>query len=612
MTGIGATHGGGSCAFRVWAPRRRAVEVRLLHPIDRTVPMARDEFGYWTAGIEGTGHGALYMYRLDGELERPDPASHCQPRGVHGPSMVVDHARFAWDDGGARRRALDEYIIYELHVGTFTAGGTFASAAERIPALVELGVTAVEIMPVAQFPGERNWGYDGVYPFAVQHSYGGVDGLKSFVNECHRGGLAVILDVVYNHLGPEGSYLRDFGPYFTDRYQTPWGDSLNFDGPDSDGVCDYFIANACHWLRAFHIDALRLDAVHAIRDMGARPFLQRLSAAVEREFGAEGGPRYLIAESDLNDARVIRERAIGGLGIHAQWSDDFHHALHALLTGERRGYYADFGDIGHVERALRGAFCYSGGYSRVRRRSHGNDASGFPTGRFVVCSQNHDQVGNRMLGERLIRLAGPARARLAAAAVLLSPYIPLLFMGEEHGEENPFLYFVDHADESLKQSVRRGRREEFAGFHGEGAPPDPLDPLTFERSRPDWGKRSVEPGAAMLRFYRELIGVRTGCPAVGPRDRGRLAIRRHPGTRCISIRYAHEAQPALCLFNFGDAPAGIEWEEPGRWDKRLDSSAHAPADGSAPLPTPIRSAGTILRLPPHGFAVYEARVDRSR
>jgi len=581
------------------------MEVHVLSPFERLVPMDRDSSDYWSATVEDAGHGMLYRYRLDNELERPDPASHYQPDGVHGPSMAVDHSRYAWSNDGGGKRQLDDYIIYEMHVGTFTAGGTFSSAISRLPHLVELGITAVEIMPVAQFPGNRNWGYDGVYPFATQHSYGGVDGLKQFVDACHEHGLAVILDVVYNHLGPEGNYLRDFGPYFTDRYKTPWGESLNFDGPCSDGVCDFFISNACYWLAQFHIDALRLDAVHAICDMGARPFLQRLSETVEEKFRSHVPPKYLIAESDLNDVRVIQERSTGGLGLHAQWSDDFHHALHTLLVGETRGYYADFGEVEHMVYAMNEAFCYSGTYSRSRKRTHGNDASSLNTGKFVVCSQNHDQIGNRMLGERLLGLTGTDQARLAAAAVILSPYVPLLFMGEEHGEDHPFLYFVDHSDERLRVAVCEGRKREFAEFHDAGEPLDPFDIRTFEQSKPDWAKQSTPAGLSMLRLYRELIRIRRTSPAIGPGNRDTIDVGRFPSTSCIDIHYRHPARPVQCLFNFATDSACFQLSATRMWTKVLDSRTFHDTDPGTELPAHIAEGDNTVCMMPYGFAVYE-------
>lgn len=608
MREIGPKVSGNSCTLTVWAPLRKTMDVHFLEPVDRLVPMSRDELGYWTARVDGIGHGALYRYRLDGSLERPDPASPAQPQGVHGASMVLDHSRFKWVDLQPRID-LNDYIVYEIHIGTFTGEGTFASAAARLSELDELGVNAVEIMPVAQFPGNRNWGYDGVYPFAVQNSYGGADGLKALVAEAHRQNMAAILDVVYNHLGPEGNYLRDFGPYFTNRYKTPWGESLNFDGPYSDGACDFFIENALYLFRQFHFDALRVDAVHAISDMGARPFLQRLAEAVDDESARSGSKKYLIAESDLNDSRVIRDRAEGGFGMNAQWSDDFHHSLHTLLTGESRGYYADFGTIEHLVRTLKKGFYYSGDYSVARKRTHGNDASGFHTGRFVVGSQNHDQVGNRMLGERLISLSDFERAKLAASAVMLSPYIPLLFMGEEYGEDNPFLYFADHTDESLKQAVRAGRKAEFAEFHEAGEPPDPFALQTFMKSKLDWEKRKQEPHSTMLRFYRELIRVRKSCPAIAPCSRDRLEVIRHDNTPAVSIHYLHEAEPAVCCFNFGRSAVKVSLTAEGKWEKVFDSRAVEWSEKAAPAPGRIESRSQEFTLEPYQSAVYVRRTN---
>lgn len=595
---------GGSCTFTVWAPLRRQVDVHIIGPGEKIVPMAQDESGYWTARVDGISHGALYRYRLDDSIERPDPASPCQPEGVHGPSMVVDHKLFRWEMSEPHI-ALNDYIIYEMHVGTFTEEGTFASAIGKLTQLSDLGVNAVELMPVAQFPGTRNWGYDGVYPFAVQNSYGGPDGLKAFVNECHKLNLAVILDVIYNHLGPEGNYLRDFGPYFTDRYKTPWGESINFDGAYSDAVCDFFISNALQWLLDFHVDALRIDAVHAISDMGARPFLSRLAGAVKQEFYDPAHPKYLIAESDLNDSRIIRSPREGGFGIDAQWSDDFHHSLHTLLTGEKRGYYADFGNMDHMLRTLRNGFCYSGDYSAARKRTHGNDVSDLHTGRFVVCSQNHDQIGNRMLGERLITISDQERARLAASAVILSPYIPLLFMGEEHGEDNPFLYFADHSDVDLKRAVREGRKAEFAEFHGDGQPPDPFDLATFQRSKIDWAKAQTGPHLRMLRFYKELIRLRKTYKAIGPCHRDSLKISRYAES-VIVIHYLYPDAPVVCFLNFGSTAQEFGWTADRNLEIVFDSRAFDETHECTHLPETFKQGTICLMLEPYQSAVYIA------
>lgn len=435
--GLGAASlGDGRCRFTVWAPAAEKVEVRLLTPRPRVATLDRGGQGYHHGVLEGVERGSLYVYRLDGGPERADPASRSQPQGVHGPSEVVD-PQFPWEDVSWVGPRLQDYILYELHVGTFTREGTFDAIIPHLTDLRELGVTAIELMPVAQFPGTRNWGYDGVFPFAVQDSYGGPAGLKRLVNACHREGLAVVLDVVYNHLGPEGNTLGDFGPYFSERYRSPWGPALNFDGPGSDEVRRFFIENALAWITDYHVDALRLDALHAILDLSAYPFLAELAAAVRERAARLHRRVYLIAESDLNDPKLVRPPEVGGYGLDAQWNDDFHHALHALLTGERTGYYEDFGTVAHLARAFTEGYVYTGQYSVYRRRRHGVPARALPAHAFAVFAQNHDQVGNRMRGERLSALVPFEALKLAAAVVLLSPYLPLLFMGEEYGETAP-------------------------------------------------------------------------------------------------------------------------------------------------------------------------------
>ncbi|MBE0556970.1 MAG: malto-oligosyltrehalose trehalohydrolase, partial [Proteobacteria bacterium] len=439
----------------------------------------RDEDGYWSVDVQDLQAGAKYWYRLNGTSLRPDPASHAQPDGVHGPSQIVDHRSFRWSDRTWKGIPLERLVIYELHVGTFTPEGTFEAIVPRLAELHSSGITAIELMPLAQFPGHRNWGYDGTYPYAVQNTYGGAQELKILVDACHRMGLAVILDVVYNHLGPEGNYLREYAPYFTDQYRTPWGMAVNFDGPHSREVRAYFIQNALHWLGNYHIDGLRLDAVHAIYDQSAIPFLRQLSEDVGRFRKETGRNCHLIAESDLNDPRMIRPPELGGFGMDAQWSDDFHHSMHALLTGERAGYYADFGGIHHLATALGEGFVYTGQYSHYRKRIHGDSVLDRPPAQLVIACQTHDQVGNRKHGDRLSTLVSFEALKASRALHLLSPYIPLLFMGEEYAEERPFLYFVSHTDEALIEAVRKGRREEFAGFQWDSNLPDPQDPETF-------------------------------------------------------------------------------------------------------------------------------------
>ncbi len=412
----------GSCSFRVWAPRCERLEVRLVAPGELLVPLQKGRAGYFQGVVAGVGPGARYFYRLDGAKDRPDPASRFQPEGVHGPSQVAA-AGFAWEDQGWCGPDLRDYAIYELHVGAYSPEGTLAAIIPHLEELRELGITALELMPVAQFPGNRNWGYDGVYPFAVQNSYGGPEALKRLVNACHRQGLAVILDVVYNHLGPEGNYLWDYGFYFTGLYRTPWGDAVNFDGPYSDEVRRFFIENALYWLDDCHVDALRLDGLHAIMDRSPRTFLEELAQAVHT-WGERSGRRvYLMAESDLNDVRLIRTPELGGCGLDAHWNEDFHHALHTLLTGEKDGYYQDFGELGQMAKGFREGFIYSGEYSPYRQRRHGSSSRGLPARRFIVFSQNHDQVGNRPRGERLTQLLSFEALKLAAGAIVLSPFL---------------------------------------------------------------------------------------------------------------------------------------------------------------------------------------------
>jgi maltooligosyltrehalose trehalohydrolase len=493
--------------FRVWAPQAETVELVLG---ERREPMkGPDEFGWWTTTVDGVGPGTDYAYSVNGSAPVPDPRSPWQPEGVHGPSRLIDHGSFPWSDGGWTGRSLDGALIYELHVGTFSPEGTFSGLIDRLDHLVDLGVTHVELMPVGAFPGRWGWGYDGVDLFAPHVPYGGPDGLKSVVDACHGRGLAVLLDVVYNHLGPSGNYLGQFGPYFTDRYATPWGQAVNLDGPDSDEVRAFFIDNALQWLGDYHVDGLRLDAVHAILDTSATHLLEELRQRVDELEGEVGRPLTLIAESDLNDPRVVREGESGGYGMDAQWSDDFHHALHAVLTGERSGYYADFGSLAELAKALRQAFVYDGRHSGHRRRRHGRTPAGLPPQRFLAYAQTHDQVGNRAQGERLSMLVCVERQRAAAGLVLCSPFVPMLFQGEEWGASTPFQYFTDHDDSELGRAVSDGRRREFAAFGWDPEEvPDPQDPETFRRSRLDWSELGREPHAGLLDWHRQLIAVR--------------------------------------------------------------------------------------------------------
>ncbi|MBF0515599.1 MAG: malto-oligosyltrehalose trehalohydrolase [Nitrospirae bacterium] len=568
----------GSCRFSLWAPDFKAVELKLCLPGKSSyIAMEeKDEKGYWRATPDKISPETTYMFRLNHDREIPDPASAYQPHGVHGASEVVCHDDFQWEDGSFSGIEIAEMIIYELHVGTFTPAGTFDAVICRLDDLSELGVNAIELMPVAQFPGSRNWGYDGVYPYGVQNSYGGPAGLKKLVNECHKKGIAVILDVVYNHLGPEGNYLWGLGNYFTNAYNTPWGDAINFDGPLSDEVRLFFMENALYWLDRYHIDALRLDAVDAIFDFGARPFLRNLSDMVDKYSKLRRKKHYLIAESDLNDSTIISPSALGGYGIDAQWSDDYHHCIHTLLTGEQSGYYIDFGKIGHLVKVLRDGFAYTGNYSRFRKRCHGNYADNRDKGQFIVFSQNHDQIGNRIMGDRLNALVSFEAVKLAAAAVILSPYIPMLFMGEEYGEEAPFQYFVSFSDIALINAVRNGRKRQFKGFHKNGSPADPQDEGTFLRSKLNWEKRAGGNHKILLEFYKTLIKMRKETPTISSINSVNMEVEGHEGKKIVAIKRWHNAQERglLCIFNFNKdtVQSAISLAGTEVWEKFFDSA----------------------------------------
>lgn len=544
----------GSTRFRVWAPRAEQVALVLPDQNRESVPLTADPDGYFSVTATDIKAGERYWYLLDGTIRRPDPASQSQPDGVHGPSQVVDHQLFFWSDQAWPGVPLEQYIIYELHVGAFTREGTFDGVISRLEYLCELGITAIELMPVAQFPGDRNWGYDGTFPFAPQNSYGGPDGLKRLVDACHARGLAVILDVVYNHLGPEGNYLHAFGPYFTDRYHTPWGDAVNFDGPDSDPVRHYFISNALHWITEYRIDALRLDAINGIFDFSALHILQELTGTVHCQAGALGRHVHVIAESDLNDARIIKPVDAGGYGLDAQWCDDFHHSLRALLTGDRSGYYSDYGTFQDLVKGISEGFVLSGTYSVFRKRRHGSSSALIPPGQLVVFAQNHDQVGNRMRGERLHEHLSAQQLMLAAATILLSPYLPLLFMGEEYAESAPFPYFTSHGDTELVAAVRKGRQEEFAAFSSQGSPPDPQAEATFLSAKLDPEQRHTAEQRCIFDCYRELIRLRKELfSPVAFLSRAAIRIVAREDEQLLILTRTGDAAPQIhCLLNYSD------------------------------------------------------------
>jgi len=603
---LGATYLRDSrCQFLVWAPLVQRVDVHIVSPKELILPLGRDTQGYHQAIAESLEPGSLYFYRLDGQKERPDPASRYQPQGVHGPSQVVE-SDSAWEDSHWSGMSLHEYIIYELHVGTYTTEGTFDAITPHLDEVKELGISAVELMPVAQFSGNRNWAYDSVYPFAVQNSYGGPEGLKRLVNACHKKGLAVVLDVVYNHFGPEGNYIADFGPYFTDRYRTPWGAAINFDGPYSDEVRQFFIENAIYWLTEFHIDALRLDALHAILDISPYSFLEELTASFHEQAERLERKAYLIGESSANDARLIRPRERGGFGLDAQWNDDFHHSLHVLLTGEQAGYYQDFGQLQHLVKAFQEGFVYSGQYSHYHQRRHGVSSMDIPAYRFVVFDQNHDQVGNRMNGERLRKLVSYEALKLAVGVVLLSPFIPLLFMGEEYGETAPFPYFVSHSEPELVEAVRKGRREEFAAFQWQGDLPDPQDEATFRHAKLNHHLREKEDNKIMLEFYKELIRIRKETPALAYLSRDNIDIRGFEDYKLLFLHRWKEDSEVMAVFNFSDNQVSSTLPLPaGHWHKSLDSDDERWRGKGSNIPELLYSKGDIaLTFKPWALALF--------
>jgi maltooligosyltrehalose trehalohydrolase len=497
--------------MRVWAPNASAVDAAVS---GRRHPMAPDEDGWWAASLPDAASGSDYSFCLDDGDPLPDPRSLWQPAGVRGPSRRYDHSSFDWTDTRWRGVPLAGSVLYELHVGTFTAEGTFDAAIARLDHLTGLGVDAIQLMPVAAFSGQRGWGYDGICLWAVHETYGGPDGLKRFVSACHERGLAVLLDVVYNHVGI-GNRLADFGPYFTEAHQTPWGPAVNLDQPGSDEVRAFVIENALMWLRDYHVDGLRLDAVHELADQRAVHLLEELAGEVDALAARLGRQLVLIAESDRNDPRLVTAREAGGYGLAAQWSDDFHHALHAVLTGERQGYYGDFGSLATLAKTLTRVFRHDGTYSSFRGRTHGRpvDVLATPAHRFLGYLQDHDQVGNRAVGDRIADLVPAGLLKVGAGLVLTAPFTPMLFMGEEWGADTPWQYFTDHPEQWLADAVSEGRRREFAS-HGWGASvvPDPQDPVTFQHSKLDWAQPAGEPHAECLAWYRELIALRRARP----------------------------------------------------------------------------------------------------
>jgi maltooligosyltrehalose trehalohydrolase len=568
---IGVNFKNGQAETCVWAPLKESVAVKPEG--GKQVPLTKDEFGFWKATTNEIKPGDLYKIVLDDDKELPDPASLSQPEGVHGHSQALDVTAFDWTDNNWKNHQLKDYIFYELHTGTFTPQGTFAAIEEKLDYLGELGITAIEIMPVAQFPGSRNWGYDGVFPYAVQDSYGGAKGLQHLVNACHQKGIAVVLDVVYNHMGPEGNYLGEFGPYFTSKYNTPWGNAINFDDEYCDGVRQYFIENVLMWFRDFHVDALRMDAVHAIKDFSAVHILREIKMHVHDLVQETGRQHHLIVELDLNDTRFINPVEQQGFGMDAQWVDEFHHALRVAAGEPQTGYYSDFSGISHLAKSYKDAYVFDGQYSLHRKKHFGIKAENNPGQQFIVFSQNHDQVGNRMLGERTSALLSFEMQKLMAAAVIVSPYLPMLFMGEEYGELHPFQYFVSHTDKELAEAVRKGRKAEFAAFHAEGEAPDPVSEETFNQSKLQWDLLNDEPHKTMFHYYQALIDLRKHELSLKHLERHQLDAQANESDNTLLLRRWYEDEHVLCLMNFSKEQQQMQLPLDGNeWMKIFDSA----------------------------------------
>jgi maltooligosyltrehalose trehalohydrolase len=546
---LGVNFINGMTQVLLWAPFAKEV---VFHNETTGAKFLLDQaaFGYWHLLSDEIRDDDLYRFSIDGAKPLPDPASVSQPSGVHGASQVVNLHTFSWTDQAWHNPDFGEYIIYELHTGTFTADGNFNGIAGKLDYLKELGINAIEIMPVAQFPGKRNWGYDGVFPFAVQESYGGAMALQDLVNTCHSKGFAVILDVVYNHLGPEGNYFSQYGPYFTDKYKTPWGSAINFDDEYCDPVRRFFIENALMWLRDFHIDALRLDAVHAIKDYSPRHIIKEMNDAVAMYNATTFSRKYLIAETDLNDSRYIKDTQHDGFGVRAQWCDEFHHSLRVAAGQAQTGYYADFDGLDDLAKSLKDAYVFTGQYSDHRHRNFGTLTTGISGDHFVVFAQNHDQVGNRMLGERLSQLVSFDMQKLMATMVLTAPFVPLLFMGEEWGATAPFLYFIDHSDKELIRAVDRGRKAEFAQFQTEGEPEPAHEEQTFFRSKPDWAELSRNQHQVIFAYYQQLIRMRKTIPALMNYERSSVKVAHDTAKGLLISHRSFEDQQLYCLFNF--------------------------------------------------------------
>jgi maltooligosyltrehalose trehalohydrolase len=596
--GTGPISSGGA-EFRVWAPLVKEIAVKIKTPREIVRPMEFAE-GVFTATIKEVGAGADYVYVIDGKKERPDPVSRFQPNGVHGPSRIIDPDAFTWRDGEWKGIALEDYVIYEFHVGTFTPAGTFASTIEKLGYLRDAGITAIEIMPVAQFPGSRNWGYDGVYPYAVQSTYGGPEELKRLVDAAHRAGLAVIMDVVYNHLGPEGNYLPDFMPCFSGKYKSPWGEALNYDGPYSYGMRRYMIENSLYWLSEYHLDALRLDAVHSILDFGAKHLLAELSEKFHDEAKKLGRKAFLIAESDLDDVRVIRPVAEGGWGMDAQWNDAFHHAVHTAITGSHHGYFVDYEGFADLRKAIVEGYVYDWRFSKFRQRFHGSSSHDRPGSQFVVFTQNHDQVANALAGKRPAMSHSIGVEKAAAALMICAPNLPMFFMGQEYGASTIFTYFTDFQDRDLAKAVSEGRKKEYEGFLDEGFI-DPQSQEAFDSSKLDWREVEEPQHQELLKFHRDLLALRRHHKSLSNCRKDLTSVEFNQTERWITIERRDDCgERAIIVCNLGDKKVEIPTGEVG--PARLALFGGEP--GAQSPPAQIEAGRRIITLDRAGAAIY--------
>lgn len=584
----------GHCEFKVWAPYAVNPQLEITDTMGNAVvfPMLEQKDGYYFFALNNIKPGDSYYYLFDNQ-RFADPAADFLPQGITGPAAILERQKIEsrWPNIPLR-----DYIIYEIHVGTYTPEGQFTAIINHLDELKDLGITAIELMPIAQFSGDRNWGYDGVYPFAVQNSYGGPQGLKALIQACHSRDIAVILDVVYNHIGPEGNHFAKFGPYFTEKYQSPWGQMLNFDDQFNHHVRRYFIENALHWFIEYDIDALRLDALHAIIDTSAYPFLEELADAVQELSKEIKKPFYLIAENDANDVRLIAEKKKGGYGIDAQWNDDFHHAIHSLLTHETQNYYQDFGRFEQLMKAFREGFVYSGEYSVFRKKPHGRSSVAIPSERLVVCLQNHDQIGNRAKGERLNHLLDEEQLKLAAGLLLTSPFIPLLFMGEEYADPAPFLYFISHSDPRLIEAVRQGRKKEFSFI--DDSLPDPQNELTFQTSKLNHHLKQDNKHRKLWNFYKQLIQLRRSLKAIKTLDKNAQEIHWDQQKQLLTILKHHQEEPVLILASFSQENHSIADSLSGNWTLLLNSYHQQWTNN-------FQAEWRDDQLPPFGFLLFK-------